>query len=181
MIETVQVVAGVMSTLVAVVALYLAFRNEKRNQLRFEEQLKLSQEIAIANVKPLLTIHSQVYVDNKGISLFNGGIGTAVITDIEFEKDGRTTQNLVELFNLGSDFYWDTFWKFSGRKYYLRAGRSYQLVKLTLKKLEDQGFPQDKALRLLSKWQEQKSGINVRIQYSDVFGNPTEPYTDTLR
>ncbi len=181
MIEIIQAVAGIMSTLVAVAALYLAFRYERRNHLRFEDQLKQSKEIASANVMPLLTIHSQTYVDSKGISLVNGGIGTAVITDIEFIKEGRTTRSLVDLFDLGPDFMWNSFWRFSGSKYYLRAGKKYQLVKLTVKNLVSQGWSEEEAKELLLGWQEQKTGIRIRIEYSNVLDNSMEPYCETLK
>lgn len=128
--EVIQGVASIASVVVAVVALCVAFRVERRNQRRFEEQLKQSREIAIANLTPLLTIQSQVYVNRKGVTLANRGVGTAVITNITFEKEGRTSRCLVELFDLGSDFLWDTFWTFSGDRYYLPADKTYQLVEL---------------------------------------------------
>ena len=180
MIEFVQVVAGVASTLVAVTALYMSFRSERRSQLRFEDQLQQSREIAAANLKPLLIIRSQTYVNRKGITLVNGGVGTAVITDIEFSKDGRSTRHLVELFDLEAGYMWDTFWRFSGRKYYLRAGEKYQLVEMTVDGLLRQGCTEDQALKLLARWQKQKSGIKVRVEYEDLLGNSVEPYSDTL-
>ena len=180
MIEIIQIVASILVAVAAVAALYLSYRNEKRNQDRFADQLKLSQEIASANIRPLLTIHSQIYVNDIGISLINKGIGTAVITDIEFEKDGRTTKSIVDFFDLGSDIMWDTFWKFSEKKSYLSAGKKRQLVELTVGNLKTQGWPEEKAIELLSRWQEQKRGIKIRIEYSDVLGNSIEPYCDTL-
>ena len=180
MTELIQTIVGVASVVVAGAALYVAFRIERRNQLRFDDQLQQSREIAIANIKPLLTIHSQIYVNRKGISLVNRGVGTAVITDIEFEKQGRTTRNIVELFDLGSDVLWDTFWKFSGEEYFLSADGKYQLVELTAENLVVQGRTNEKALELLAKWQEQKSGISVRIKYSDLLGNASDPYLTTL-
>jgi len=174
-------IASVASVVVAIVALFVAFRVERRNQLRFEEQIKQSRDIAIANMRPLITVRSQIYINHKGITLSNFGVGTAVITNIEFEKDGYSTHNLVELFDLGTEFKWDTFWKFSGDKYILSADGKYQLVKLTSENLVEQGWSEEQAIELLSKWQEQKSGINVRVEYEDLLGNTLEPYITSLR
>ena len=180
MTEILETIAGAATVAVAVAALCVTFHVERRNQKRFDEQLKQSRQIAIANMKPLLTIHSQTYVNHKGITLANRGVGTAVITDIEFKKDGRTTCNLVTLFNLGHDFMWDTYWKFSGDKYYMAADGKYQLVELTGKNLVAQGWSERQALELLNKWQEQKSGIRVRVEYADLLGNAMDPYVTTL-
>lgn len=180
MTEIIQIIANIASVIVAVGALIVAFCIERRNQLRFNDQLKQSREIAIANMKPLLTIHPKSYIDHKGIALANRGVGTAVITDIEFEKDGCTTRSLVELFDLGPGFMWDTFWKFSSDKYYLPANEKYQLVKLTTERLVAQGLSDKSALELLVKWQEQKSGIKVRVEYTDLLGNALDPYLTTL-
>ena len=161
--------------------MYLAFRNEKRNQERFDDQLKQSQEVACANLKPLLTIHTQTYVDSKGVSLINGGIGTAVITDIKFEKGKSTTNSLVDLFDLDNDFNWDTYWRFSGNNYYLRAGDKYQLVKLTIRNLIDQGWSNNESKEILLRWQDQKTGVRICVKYSDILGNTMETYCQTLK
>lgn len=174
-------IASIVSMVVAIVALFVAFRVERRNQLRFDDQLKQSRKFAIANMKPLITIQSQIYINRKGITLSNFGVGTAVITNIEFEKGGYSTRSLVELFDLGTEFMWDTFWKFSGDKYYIPANGRRQLVELTSKNLVKQEWSEDEAIALLAKWQAQKAGINVRIEYEDLIGNTLEPYITTLR
>ena len=176
--------APVASVGVAILAIFLSCWVEKRNRKRFNKQLKQAEKIAVANATPLLVIRSQVYEHKKGITLTNRGVGTAVITSMKFSRDGQdgvTTSNLVELFNLSEKFQWNTFLRFTGDRHYLAAGETFQLVKLTESALVKQGLSQEDARNLLQQWQTQKSGIQVCIEYQDVFGNAKEPCKDTLK
>src|SRR5713226_8903242 len=95
--EPIRLVAQLSSTLIAVTALIISFRTERRNQKRFERQLELTSKIATANVKPLLAISWDAYENDKGLSLVNHGVGTAVITDIKFSKGSKQSKDLSEL------------------------------------------------------------------------------------
>ncbi len=108
-----QVFANVGSIVVAIFAVWIAFR----------EQLEQSREIARANLKPLLSIYSQVDATLKSVMLANRGVGAAVITRIEFSKGNEKTQNLAEFFQLGGSFHWGSFRKFPpGEVQYLGGG-----------------------------------------------------------
>lgn len=91
--DVIQANSGSLSALVAlaalVVTLVIAFRVERRSQARFEEQLRQSRELAQAGVRPFVTISSQVYEDLKSVRLINRGIGTAVVTKVEFSRGRR--------------------------------------------------------------------------------------------
>ncbi len=178
--EVVQTVAGVMSSLVAVVALLVAFRVELRSNTRFQAQLEQSERIARANVRPLVTIYSQAYTDLKSVKLVNRGIGTAVINAIEFSKNGRSTRNLVELFEIDREFSWQDFRRYPEGLVYLPPGETVDLVKISETHLINQNISPHNVEDILKQWQAQKTGIEVRIEYEDVLGNPQDPYVDTL-
>ena len=181
MMDLLTQLAPVASIVVSLLALVVVFRVEHRNQKRFETQLEQSREIAAANLRPLLSLRSQIYVNQKGVSLENFGVGTAVISSIEFFRDGeKPTRHLVELFESPDDYAWDTFWRFSTKRYYLAAGTKHQLVKLTSANLIGQGCSEERALKLLEAWQSQKSGIRVRVRYEDVLDNRQEALDEVL-
>src|SRR5947207_543993 len=107
--ESLKLVAQTTSTVVALVALYLTFRAERRNQMRFQEQLDLSRRIAQANVRPLLAVTVSAYVDHKALELENHGAGTAVIRKLAFRRGRRTAGNVLDLMDFERDIVWDDF------------------------------------------------------------------------
>lgn len=169
-----QTVLGISSLIVALAALVFSI-------VSFRQQQERAERHARASVRPMLWIHSQGYIDLKSIQLSNHGLGPAIVRRVEFKKGTVSTNKMVELFNLTTDkpWAWEAFVNLTtGRA--IPAESTIVLVKQSLEHLVSQGIDEQTALRLLQAWQEQKSGIMVRIEYDDIYGNRMEPVVDTL-
>lgn len=172
---------NVLSILTAILALVIAIRAERRSAARFNLQIELQRRTATASLRPILAIFTAEFDNNKGIVLSNAGAGTAIITDIVFRRGPTSTKTLRELFNLPDSPSWDNYWSFSERRHYLRAGKSIDLVRLTLRGLTDSGLTETEASYVLRAWQDQLAGIEVSIAYEDILGNAQEGYQIALR
>ncbi len=162
------------TTSAAIVAITIAIRTETRNSMRFEMQLKQEIQIAQANVKPLLSVYSEVYLDKKSIILSNQGVGTAILKTVKLSRDSNDVTNIAKLFRFKSKVIWDDFRVF-GAGTYVKAGEELILVLLTKKNLNIQGYTDDKAYMILREFENQSEKITIYIEYKDVLGNSQEP------
>ena len=180
---TIKTIAPLLSVLLAIGALIVASFVERRNQKRFEEQLRQSRELAQANIKPILTISSENYEHRKSVRLINRGIGPAVITKVAFFRGKEPpTANLVELFHLiDRQFQWETFRRLPPEGLTLPKDEIIDLVRLSKKHLLAQGISEQEAGSILAQWRQQKTSIQVLIEYEDVLGNRQPAYEDTLK
>jgi hypothetical protein len=189
--ETLKLAAQATSTAVALVALYLTFRGERRSQLRFdlqlkqseeqlkqqvklsEKQLKLSDRIAKANVLPILRIVESAYVDKKALELENSGAGPAVDLKLTFSRGKHKSGDVVELFDddFEREFTWDDF---TDNITYMAAKSSETIIVLTKDGLLNQGFTERRAAALLDELEKQIDKVRVRVTYHDALGNLTE-------
>jgi len=136
----------------------------------FRAQQRRAEIHARAAVRPILSMKSQRYIDLKSIQLLNNGIGPAIIRKAEFWRDAsdKPSNQLVSLFSL--NIVWESFVNIpKGRA--IPAQDKVVLVKESLAHLQGQGFSQEQGIEILANWQRQKSGIRVRIEYEDIFGN----------
>lgn len=169
---TAEVVISIASLMVALAALIFSILSFNRQQDRAEIHAR-------ASVKPLLSIRSQTYTDLKSILLFNYGVGPAIIKKAEFRRgpEGPPTNSIVKLFAL--DITWESFVNVVPNRA-IPAEGEIVLIKQSLPHLQSQGFSQDEALSLLHRWQQQKTGIVVRIEYEDIYGNKMLALDETL-
>jgi hypothetical protein len=166
--ETFRLIAQAASTAVAFVAIYLSFRSERRNQIRFQEQLDLSRRIAEANIRPLLSLTAKTYVDRKGLELENLGTGTAVITKLTFQRGKHIASDILDVLDLEVDVEWDDFTSSISN---IPSKTSENLVELSEEKLLEQGISKSKAAALLEKLAGQIDEIKLTVTYEDVLGN----------
>jgi hypothetical protein len=179
--STATEVSTVISSIAAVIAILVALLVEWRTNKRFSRQLEREEKIAIANVKPILSVYPSKFINNKAVTLHNYGIGTAVITGISFSKGSKVEKvSLVNLFSLAENVAWDYFWNFRQDRYYVQPGQDIVLVKLTEENLMNQGFDQQEAEQILETWQKQMDGISIQINYEDILSNPQPIYRTTL-
>jgi hypothetical protein len=168
------------SAIIALAALFFSI-------VSFQFQQRRADRLAKGNVKPKLWIISQGYGDLKSIQLWNHGVGPAIIKSAQFEKAGERTDSIVKLFKaVNSDDHTQArpvkWVKFVG----LKSGRAIPaqgyitLVEQSLKYLRDQGIDDDAARRLLDRWQAEKTGIKITIEYEDILGHKMEPFQETL-
>jgi hypothetical protein len=174
-----QTIAALASVILAIVALVVGLRAEKRSSDRFQAQLEQSERIAKANVRPLLSVYTLKYEDRKGILLANHGVGTAVVTSMNISKAEKEVTNIAKLFQFPSAIAWDDFYRF-GETTALRAGDEIQLALLTAEGLMSQGYSREEAMRLLKDFETQNLGIEIRIEYEDVLGNKQKTYKTFL-
>jgi len=145
----------------------------------FDKQQSRAEVHARAIVKPWLLIKSQKYEDLKSIRLLNYGLGPAIIKKAEFlcGPEGVVTNNISKLFF--KNIVWDTYVNVVPNRS-IPAGEEMILVKLSLQHLLLQGYTNDQAQSLLEQWSQKKTGIVVRIEYEDIYGNPMPVYNETL-
>jgi len=169
---TAEVVISIASLIVAFAALIFSITSFNRQQDRAEVHAR-------ASVKPLLSVRSQTYTDLKSIRLFNYGVGPAIIKKAEFRRgpEGPPTNSIVKLFAL--DIVWESFVNVVPNRAIPVEGEIV-LIKQSLSHLQSQGYTQDAALSLLHQWQQQKTGIVVRIEYEDIYGNQMPELEETL-
>jgi hypothetical protein len=177
----IQTIANVLIAIVALAALIVALLVERRNQARFEENLHQSRILAQANIKPLLTISSEIYEHSKSVRLINRGIGTAVITKVEFSRGEQKTTDLSELFRINGKFKWETFRRLPPTKVFVSPNETIDLVRLSAQHLDAQGISEQETRSILSQWQRQKSGIQILLEYEDVLGNRQPACEETLK
>jgi hypothetical protein len=169
--ETLKISAQMVSTLVGLVALFISFRNEHRNQVRFQQQLDFSKSIAEANVRPLLALTISAYLDRKALELVNHGSGTAVITNIVFRRHDREASCVVDVIDLGRQVVWDDFTELEDTIEYLPSKASDTLIELTTERLTEQGITESEAEALMGNLESQLDEVKVIVTYEDVLGN----------
>lgn len=169
--ETLKFSAQLVSTLVGLTALFVSFRNENRNQLRFQQQLEFSKTIAEANVRPLLALTISAYEDRKAVELVNHGSGTAVIREIVFKRGEHVAGNIPDVLDLTYEVVWNDFTELDDTLEYLPAKGIDVLIELTHERLMDYDFSEEDASEALEELEKQLDEVKVIVTYDDVLGN----------
>ena len=126
-------------------------------------------------------------MDRKSIQLWNYGLGPAIITSAQFEKGGRRTHKIVELFDginhtvhpPAGQVKWARFVGLLPNRA-IPAQDHIILVEQSLKNLQGQGIDEEAGLDLLRRWMAAKTDIKVSIEYADIFGNTMKTFKETL-
>jgi hypothetical protein len=131
------------------------------------------------NLKPELTISVESDDDNFcGVKLINQGSGTAVIKNVQFtESNGNglkhVSNSLDELFPFQKTYWNNNSTYDEERDYYLAGGESFYFGKLVKNKVVGRGTSY---LKLKDIFDEKIKGINIKVEYNDVFEKPQRPY-----
>ena len=169
-----QSLAAIASVIVAIAALIFSIVSFKRQQDRADQQQKRAEKLAVDSAKPLLWIQGQNYTHFKSVQLRNHGLGPAVIKLARFKKGVVTTNNLVKLFSpLGAN--WLTYVDLPPKRV-IAANADISLIKASLEHLRGQGIDDESAFEILERIQKEKKGIEVYIEYLDIFGNEMDPF-----
>ncbi len=142
---------------IAMLALALSTCSYVRENERAESIAKKEEVRANAQVKPYLYIIERRYDKGFGIRLKNAGIGPAFIEEAVFEKNGKTTNYLKELFSELDAEKWDDYVSLP-QGVILESGKSWDLVKLS-------------DIKLKPKYLNIEKGIQFNIHYKDIYGN----------
>jgi hypothetical protein len=182
--EAFHVSAELTSTVVALVALILTFRAERRNQARFEKEQQglamrfqreqeRSTRVANANVLPCLATEiSHYYGHSVGLELWNHGVGVAVIRKITIHRGKLTGEIVPDVLELSRDLeYWSDFLRPGDQTSYLRPQTKEMLVELTEERLVEDGISRREVPSLLEEVAEQLEDVSIVVTYEDVFGN----------
>lgn len=171
----VQSIVSVVTVIIAVVALVISIRSEKRNVAQFQKQLEFQEKLNAANLKPILRVIKYTYEHRKGFELSNAGIGTAIITKISFERDGKESRHLHKLLDFEGYIYWESRWTFGEWDYYLRPGESIRILSQSIEYLESKGSDKSDAKKFLESLKNQLDEVSIYIEYSDILGNQQAP------
>ena len=177
-----QTTSAIATVVVAVTALVVALNAEQRSSARFQQQLDQADRTAKADLRPLLTIYTLVYLNKKGIVLANQGIGPAIITSVRISRGNKTVDLLPELFDLSKLFNravaWDDFTDI-GAETYVKSGEEVNLILLSTGNLGNQGFSARQQGTIMEEFANQTQGVSIRIEYEDILENKQEPHEET--
>src|SRR4051812_1188981 len=104
-------ISDALSFIAMITSLIVAYRSHR-----------LTKSVAEAHARPILAIYTSEYENEKGLTLVNVGVGTAIVTRIIMSKGAKEADTVAELFSFDKNFKWDTFWRFQQAKDYLQAG-----------------------------------------------------------
>ena len=173
----IQTASQAASVVVAILALGIAILTDHRSEERLQEQLKQSEKIAVANIRPLLTIRIENTINaanklvGKEIILENRGIGTAVITKAIASNGLDDAGTIPELLEFSNQYVFDYYFTM-GSGQYLGATHKLTLAKMTHESLvKSAKIKPIKALETLQEFDEQLENIVLEIEYEDVMGN----------
>ena len=171
-------IAAISSAVIALVALVYSV-------ISFNKQQRRAEQHAQANMRPILKIRTQKYVNRKAIILRNVGIGPAIITNATFSKECKSTNKIVDLFEQLPIPFWEKFINLPDGTV-LPAHEDSILVlqtsgHLTDANVQETSITNDQALDILKRWDRIKSGIHVSIEYEDVLGNTQDSVDLTLK
>jgi hypothetical protein len=114
-----------------------------------------------AGLRPLVEVLYSSYDDKKSLDLINKGKGPAVITKIQFYKNGEP---FFPLENITFDNFID-------------SGKSIHLSDTSWEKFIDVGITNMTQLEELTKaWTDSFNGTILEVEYEDTLGNKQEPY-----
>lgn len=136
--------------------------------------IRFTKRIAKNSVRPLLSTIYVSRVDYCGIYLKNYGNGPAIITRIIFKKRSENVEynGLHKAFPIENQ-YWESYYAFSQKEYYLSPNEDIFLAKLEAKFL----IGKDKKYQELKEIFDQgQDNIMINIDYEDVFGNKMKSY-----
>jgi hypothetical protein len=123
-----QTIAAIAATLAAIAAIGMGY-------YQFKKQQDNSDRIAHASIKPLLGIYECAFEDHKAVNLRNYGVGTAVITSVQINRNGnQSVFKLADLFKFPYDLLWDDFWVFGKGTNFVQSGQEIILAEITKKK-----------------------------------------------
>lgn len=180
-LNIIQALVGIAAIVIAILAMIISMNTENRNQKKFDQQLEREEKLALAKIKPLLSIKTLNYTNHKAIILINHGSGTAVIREISFSKGEKEDQKIItNLFKVPANLKWDTFRVFDANKHFLREGEEVNIIDLSEPGLILQDYTREGALKVLTSIQQQWNGIKISVEYEDVLGNPQETSISTL-
>ena len=165
-------VAAISSSAAAIAALIFSI-------VSFKSQQKRAEKFASANIRPLLILRSQTYSHTKSILLINQGLGPAIITKAEFSKGAKKTDSIVELFDLPIGT-WESYINVPIGTV-IRPQDQRVLVLQTKQHLIDinKTSPKD-ADKILALWQQQKTGIEVLIEFNNVLDQEQDAVDEAL-
>ncbi len=165
--------AQIISTFVAVVALFIGLRNETRNQRRFQLQLDQSRRVAEAANKPLLSVEYEKYEDEKAVTLHNRGPGTAIVTSLVFHRGSKKSTDMSDLILLDKEIDWIEAGEFA-TPFYMEGGSNQDALRINADRLTECGIAGAAQQELLDDIEQQVDDVGIAIKYEDVFGTKYE-------
>lgn len=103
-------------------------------------------------------------------------MGPAVITNVEYKKNDKTSTDIRDFVELPSYVGYRTF-KFGSNCTYIKKDGEIILAEITMKDLKEQKYSDRQIENFMNKWEENIDGINIEITYTDILGEKQEPLT----
>ena len=173
------------SVIVAVGALILAWRADRRSQEQFTANLKLQQKIADANLQPQLTVHVEKPEDKRAIILMNEGLGPAKGVKVTYAKgDRQSMTNIADVMGMPSfpfRYHVDAVLHIvDAQGIPIGSGNHRDIFAVTRAHLLEQMLNEDQIHQLFDEIDSRLRGITIRITHSDGFGKEQPEFSINL-
>lgn len=123
-------------------------------------------EVHQADLRPLVEAQLYSHGDEKSIDLLNRGKGPAIITKIQFYKDGKP------YFPYGNNTTYST---------YINSGALINLAHTSWRSFIEEGITNKTALDELTKaWTDGFNGTTIEVDYEDTLGRKQKPYSANI-
>jgi hypothetical protein len=123
----------------------------------------LADRRARQSVRPYLTTEVHLSSDDMSVLLSNYGAGVAIITNISIYRDVKHPERSFRTLLLPSQSYEAQAIDFVQDRYYMRPGDKMRMVVASQK-------GNNKSDKILRDWARALDGINIKIDYHDIFG-----------
>lgn len=166
--STIVQMAQVLTAVTAIAAIGVAVLVELRARKAFSAQLALQQSL----VRPMIDVIGSFWNNEKALTIFNRGLGPAVLSKVTMKRNADVSSNAALLFkfSITKQVMWDTWYVFPEKSRGLLPGEQLVIVKLTDKQLKANGFTADEITTIMREWNEQVCGLSITIEYSDALG-----------
>jgi hypothetical protein len=142
-------------------------------------QFYQSDEGEHAKIIPILEIYYMNLPSHYSASIHNSGLGTAIIDNVIFYQNSRSSKNLGDFLNLPYNASGDMF-NFKSEIYYISTGAQMILADIDYDDLNDEGYNNSQIIEIMKAWRENINGIDIEIAYQDVLGERQETLRNTI-
>ncbi len=160
--DYIPILSAIIPTITALIAIIIAIIS-----------IRLTNRIAINNIKPLISSYSFHNDNFCGVTIENFGMGTALITKIIIKKNNIKTVCFPKLFSF-EDSTWSDYTNFIQEVYYYRPGQKKFLGKIDKENIKRNNMDYNE---IKEKYEKEIKGIYIEIHYEYIFHNKQEPYT----
>lgn len=124
--------------------------------------------IAHANLKPLLRAGFYSDDSTKILTLQNLGSGTALITDVQFYRNGNHSREISDIIDSHSAPYF--VFSFGSGRISINSGGRVNLAEIALEDLAQEWYNKSQIDEIMNAWTKSINGTTIEVNYEDTLG-----------